>query len=50
MVSTLLFAMALWEAGSVFAHLDWLALGVALPLYAIPFWVVARASALPKSA
>ena len=49
-VVTLVFLMAQWEAGFVFARINLLALVVALALYAIPFWFVIRASATPQSA
>ena len=44
-VVTLVFLMAQLEAGFVFAHIHLPALVVALVLYAIPFWLVMRASA-----
>jgi hypothetical protein len=39
-VSALVTLFALWGAGFGLAHLNVLALGVALTFYAIPFWVV----------
>jgi hypothetical protein len=48
-VTILIFVMALWQAGFVFPRLDGFALAVALVLYAIPFWIVMRASAMPRS-
>jgi hypothetical protein len=49
-VVTLVFLMAQWEAGFVFARINVSALVVALLLYAIPFWLVMRASAMPHAA
>lgn len=49
-VCVLLFAWEFWGAGFSFAHLGVLALAVALLVYAIPFWIVMRASAMPRSA
>src|SRR5258708_3160405 len=50
LVCVLLFLWALWGAGFSFAHLGVFALAVALLLYAVPFWVVMRTSAMPRSA
>jgi len=49
-VVTLVFLMAQWEAGFVFARIHLPALVVALVLYAVPFSLVMRASATPPSA
>jgi hypothetical protein len=43
-VAILVFLMAQWEAGFVFARIDGFALTAALVLYVIPFAVVFRAS------
>jgi MFS family permease len=50
LVCVLLFLWALFGAGFSFAHLGVFALVVALVLYAIPFWLVMRASAMPQTA
>jgi hypothetical protein len=49
-VCGLVFYFDLWEAGFSFAYLNLFALAVALLLYAVPFRVVMRDSAMPKSA
>lgn len=49
-VCGLIFYIDLWGAGFSLAYLNVFALVVALILYAIPFWVVMRASAMPRSA
>ena len=49
-VCGLIFYFDLWGAGFSLAYLNVFALVVALILYAIPFWVVMRASAMPRSA
>jgi len=41
-VAILAFLIALWQAGFAFARVDGVALGVALFVYAIPFWIVMR--------
>lgn len=50
LVCILLFLWAFWGAGFSFAHLGSFALIVALLLYAVPFLVVMRSSAMPRSA
>jgi hypothetical protein len=49
-VCGLIFWFDLWGAGFSFEYLNLLALEGALFVYAIPFWVVMRAPAMPKSA
>jgi hypothetical protein len=49
-VCGLIFWFDLWGAGFSFEYLNLFALGGALLVYAIPFWVVMRAPAMPKSA
>lgn len=41
-VCAALFLFALWGAGFSFAFVNWLALAIALLVYSIPFWIVAR--------
>ena len=49
-VCGLIFLFDLWGAGFSLAYLNVLALVAALLLYAVPFWVVMRASTVPRSA
>jgi hypothetical protein len=49
-VTVLAVLLALWQAGFAATRVDGFALIVALLLYAIPFWIVMRASAVPRSA
>jgi len=41
-ISLLLLTLAGYYSGFRPASYDWLALGVALPVYALPFWIVCR--------
>ena len=41
-ISLLLLGLESYYAGFRLASYDWLALGVALPMYAVPFWIVCR--------
>ena len=46
-VCGLLVLFALWEGGFGPEHVSWLPLVSAMSLYAIPFWLIARAAARP---
>lgn len=49
-VTVLAVLFALWQAGFAVTRVDGFALIVALLLYAVPFWIVMRASTVPRSA